>query len=72
LFGSSSPGGDSFSEKLELAGLAGDFVAEDKLAVESIQRAMSSQQFSVGPLAKDFEAAIEFYHVSILNFIKPI
>jgi hypothetical protein len=47
-------------------------VAEDKLAVESIQRAMSSQQFSVGPLAKDFEAAIEFYHVSILNFIKPI
>jgi phenylpropionate dioxygenase-like ring-hydroxylating dioxygenase large terminal subunit len=71
LFGSSPPGGNSFSEKLELAGLSGDFVTEDKLAVESIQRAMSSQQFSVGPMAKDFEAAIEFYHGSILNFVKP-
>jgi choline monooxygenase len=44
-----------------------DVIAEDAMACERIQAAMASTSFEVGPLAKDFERSIAYFHRSILN-----
>jgi Rieske 2Fe-2S family protein len=61
------PASASFEERLAAAAQERDFIAEDKLAVEAIQAAMRSRHFSVGPLARDFEASIPFFQQSVLR-----
>ena len=70
-FGQSGSPDMSFAERMAAASKAGDFATEDKLAVEAIQCALSSRNFEVGPLAKDYEASIEFYHRSCLDMLEP-
>lgn len=45
-------------------------VDEDVRAVESIQRAMSSAAFRVGPLSNDFERSIQTFHKNILRLME--
>lgn len=68
-FGRAAKSDLPFAQQLAMAAKAGDFVAEDKLAVEAIQRALASRHFEVGPLARDYEAAIEFYHRIYLGML---
>jgi Rieske 2Fe-2S family protein len=48
-----------------------DFVAEDIRAAESLQRAIASPRFEVGPMATDYENAITFFHQNILDYTDP-
>jgi Rieske 2Fe-2S family protein len=48
-----------------------DFVAEDIRAAESLQRAIASPRFEVGPMATDYENAITFFHQNILDYTHP-
>jgi Rieske 2Fe-2S family protein len=45
-------------------------VNEDIRAVEAIQRAMSSAEFEVGPMSRDYEGSIEAFHRNILALMK--
>jgi Rieske 2Fe-2S family protein len=65
----SLPASASFADRMAAAAQALDFVAEDKLAVEAIQAALASPHFRVGPLARDFEASIEFFQQNVLRFV---
>jgi len=67
--GSAAAGDAPFADRLEAAARAGDFVAEDKLAAEAVQRALGSRRFAVGPLASDYEAAITFFQRNLQDFI---
>jgi hypothetical protein len=48
---------------------ARSFVAEDVAACESIQSAMASPWFSVGPLARTHEAPIAAFHQHLLDLV---
>jgi len=63
------PASASFEDRLAAASPERDFIAEDKLAAEAIQAAMRSRHFSVGPLARDFEASITFFQQSVLRHV---
>jgi phenylpropionate dioxygenase-like ring-hydroxylating dioxygenase large terminal subunit len=71
------PGGESESnratlstaERLRRAADRMDFVEEDKIAAESVQRGYASGAYLPGPLSVDYEAAIDFYHRSCQEFL---
>jgi choline monooxygenase len=44
-----------------------DLMAEDRMAAERLQKAMSSPQFRIGPLAREYECAVLAFHQSILQ-----
>ena len=50
---------------------AAAFVAEDIFAAESLQRAIASPRFEVGPMATDYENAITFFQQNILDYTQP-
>lgn len=60
-----------FGDRLAAAASRSDFVIEDKLAVEAIQRSLHSQRFEIGPLANDYEDSIPLFHEEILQFLTP-
>jgi phenylpropionate dioxygenase-like ring-hydroxylating dioxygenase large terminal subunit len=71
IFGYEEAASRPFTDRLAAAARRSDFVIEDKLAVEAIQRTLRSQHFEVGPLARDYEESIPFFHEEILQFVPP-
>lgn len=69
ILGYDDPASVPFTHRLAAAAERKDFVTEDKLAVEAVQRALKSQRFEVGPLALDYEEAIPFFHECVVQFV---
>jgi hypothetical protein len=57
------------AERLRKAVKRMDPVAEDKVAVEAVQRGLASGRFLAGPIAQEYEAPIELFHHSIEEFV---